>query len=100
MSEIKEKKQVFTEVTIGYVCDVCGVEVKGFRPNDWLWFNHHHGDWGNDSSESFEYFDVCSVECFTAQLNESINEMSRSKTAHIADMPIEFAKKLLIKLKS
>lgn len=99
MSDIKEIKTVNQEVTTGHKCDVCGIEVKG-RASGWFSFNTYHSEWGNDSCESCQYYDVCSVECYTVKLTESVKAMSSYKrTARIADMSIEFVEKLLQKLK-
>jgi len=80
-------------------CDVCGLLSGKPYPEDWFNFSHQHGEWGNDSGDSIEYFDVCSIECFTNQLKNSLDEMSDYKrSATIADMKYSFAEKLHNKL--
>lgn len=98
MSYIKEKKQVFQETTVGYKCDSCGAISDG-SAFGWFHFSHRHHGWGNDSIDSVEYFDVCSVDCFAIQLEKSIQYFKGERTAYISEMPIEFAKNLLTKIK-
>lgn len=50
-------------------CDVCGAEIKG--PH-WSIFTGHN-DWGNDSSDSHEYYDACSRECLNKLIDDYIN---------------------------
>jgi len=102
MSALTEQKQVSQSVTIGHKCDVCGERdiTKPYLPEGWLGFNHHHQSWGNDSIDSYEYYDVCGVDCFIKQLESSINELDDRYGSEIAGMPLSFAKKLLEKLKN
>jgi hypothetical protein len=95
MSDIEEVRNVQRKITIGKQCDVCGKKSTEHHEYD-KWFNgeHHHGEWGNDSVDSYEYFDVCSVPCFKAQLKDSLDEMEGYATAEIFDMSYEFAKEL------
>lgn len=67
----KTRKQVPIE---GF-CDVCKKKLEQNIPlgydsdgNQRLYYNYfcvttHHHDWGNDSIESYKYYDICSVEC-------------------------------------
>jgi hypothetical protein len=98
MSKITERHNIIKEVQIGTKCDFCGKETDK-NPFDWYSFDHHHGDWGNDSVESYEYFDVCSTECFKGQLQKSLNDIGNYRSGIVAGMPVEFAKKLLKSLK-
>lgn len=71
--EIKEHvvtEQVLVEEKM--VCDICGHEIK-HRRGYWYVTTHHH-DWGNDSCESYEEFDVCSVECLKEKFNDYCDE--------------------------
>ena len=45
------------------ICDICGKEISKNSPC----FKVHTGtnDWGNDSYESMEEYDICSSECLT-----------------------------------
>lgn len=65
--EIKEHKVVektlvserrYCDICRRY-CDICSKEITG---HFWDVITGHN-DWGNDSYESIESFDVCSVEC-------------------------------------
>lgn len=71
------KEHVVTErVLVGKTmfCDICNKEIeKGHG----YWDVHTcHNDWGNDSCESHEYFDVCSIECLKVKFNEYAEESS------------------------
>lgn len=58
--EIKEHKVVEkTLVSERRYCDICSKEITG----PFWHVTTGHNDWGNDSCESIESFDVCSVEC-------------------------------------
>lgn len=64
-------------------------------PKGWHHMSHGHHAWGNDSHESIERFDVCSIDCFTKQLGQILIRMkSEAKSAEIAEMDYEFAKSL------
>lgn len=53
-------------------CDVCGKEIE---PNKSYWeLTTHHNDWGNDSIESYEHFDVCSSECLRKKFDEYVED--------------------------
>lgn len=58
-------------------CDICGRQIykRSLKASEELPENHFsipfykastwHGDWGNDSSDSFESYDICSAECLS-----------------------------------
>lgn len=106
MSDIREKKEVTEtkEVIVGCKCDNCGLITHeltsdGYRPKDWHQFNSHHHDWGNDSSDSYEYYDACSPKCFMALLTSALEDLKdHQDTGEIADMPYQFAKRLVYEL--
>lgn len=54
-----------------HVCDVCR---KKIETNSYWELTTHHNDWGNDSNESYEYFDVCSKECLRKKFEEYIEQ--------------------------
>ena len=64
-----EKKEVvrkeLEEVTTGRFCDFCNKEILPVdgETYDYFYITTSHRDWGNDSVDSFEHFDACSVEC-------------------------------------
>lgn len=69
-------------------CDVCkkiigtGRLDNGYlKPTDYLTVNCGHHDWGNDSCDSFEYMDFCSIECMMEHQKEFWKENKGSKTA-------------------
>lgn len=60
------------EVVIGTICDECKKEILNeqdfqdrFRKRMSHYFevSTHHNDWGNDSVDSYQHYDVCSEEC-------------------------------------
>ena len=57
-------------------CDICGREITDHH---WHILTGHH-DWGNDSCDSIETFDVCSEYClyelFDNYTKESNNDMN------------------------
>ena len=73
--EVKER--IVTEnVCVGRhrICDICGKEIER---DDGYWNCHtFHNDWGNDSVESHEYFDICSVECLKVKFDEYCDDSS------------------------
>ena len=102
MSKIKEIRTVSQEVTVGWKCDVCDVQTTSKRQysQEWYSFSESHRGWGNDSVESYDCFDVCSVSCFISQLQQSIPSLMEysDDNAEIANMPVKFAQKLLDRL--
>lgn len=94
MSTITEIRKINQDVVIGHKCDACGVSADGM-PDTWLGFNHHHHGWGNNSCDSYEYFHVCSPECFLVQLKKSVDELKNERTGEVADMPVLFAESLI-----
>lgn len=54
-----------------HICDVCQ---KKIETNSYWELTTHHNDWGNDSYESYEYFDVCSKECLRKKFEEYIEQ--------------------------
>ena len=57
-------------------CDICGKEFTG---KYWALFIYHH-DWGNDSIESYEYYDFCSENCVRNALEEYLEECKHRDT--------------------
>lgn len=63
--EIRETKIITEPRKISYVvgirCDRCGDDIKESE----VYYNvvTHHNDWGNDSIDSYEDFDLCS-DCY------------------------------------
>ena len=62
MSRVYEKqtRTISENVPVGFKCDCCGIEsTKRFEQ-----VSMHHSSWGNDSGESYENKDYCSLECY------------------------------------
>ena len=78
MANIIEKEIVTIEREIikGVVCDVCKRKIVG---QYWRLSTHHY-DWGNDSCESYEDFDLCNPECISVMLNKYYERCKRSDT--------------------
>ena len=57
-------------------CDICKKDIdtdKGY----WELTTGHH-DWGNDSVDSIEYFDICSEDCLRKKFDEYITKSGRN----------------------
>ena len=76
--KIKEYKEVTIkkEITVAIKCNVCGKAIDG---KYWTLATSHR-DWGNDSIDSFEYFDLCSKKCVSEKLNEYFGRCEYSCT--------------------
>lgn len=77
--ELKEKKSVTQEVTIGYRCDVCRKEFKDGE--EVLTLSGRHGAWGNDSHESALTWHACSMPCLIESMSRAENEFGDERTA-------------------
>lgn len=56
-------------------CDVCRNKIGRYKG---YWKCHTwHDDWGNDSVDSHEYFDICSIECLMKKFEEYCAESSQ-----------------------
>lgn len=97
---IKEKQQVFKEVVVACKCDECGARVDGdSAPDGWHSFNSRHHEWGNDSIDSYEYWLVCSAECYAAVLGKLVSANKSRRSFEVDEMNLAFANKLIDKLK-
>jgi hypothetical protein len=96
--DIQETK-VITEVKtviVGYKCDNCGKIHNGDFPDEWHHFSSHHNEWGNDSIDSYEYYDVCSPECYVDKLTDVVeSEMSGIHNGDVDGMKIQFARRMV-----
>ena len=82
---ITEEKEVIRktveDVTIGRKCDCCGKDIVQKEKlcgegggYDYFVLTTSHNDWGNDSCESFEYFDACSAACTIKMVSEYLKK--------------------------
>lgn len=85
IDEIKEVKEVteIKETVVARVrkCDVCGKVIRDSRDKiktgkrtDYWKLTTGHNDWGNDSIESIESFDICSPKCLQKKFDEYIKD--------------------------
>jgi hypothetical protein len=70
------EKTIKAEIVENIKCDICGKEIDG---KFWI-LTTSHEDWGNDSVDSVEYFDICSTECINKALNDYIERCEYSYT--------------------
>lgn len=63
MKNMREER-VMKPVVYQTVCDGCGKTVEGEPPEGWTDFSSHHSDWGNDSVDTHQDYDVCSWACY------------------------------------
>lgn len=57
-------------------CDICKKEIDTNKGSWELTTGHH--DWGRDSVDSVEHFDVCSEACLTIKFAEYVNESGKN----------------------
>lgn len=93
-----EEKEVVTKsikkVTVGRICDFCNKEILKVDGKRWEYFHitTSHCDWGNDSFESYEHFDACSVECALGLADKYLNSVigfintGRIEIEHVNDI--------------
>lgn len=92
MSRIKQTQKVEREVTVHVKCDVCNKTHDGNNiPKEWHGFSIHHNHWGNDSQDSYEYFDVCSPECYKSKFKECVEAFDGFTDGEIDGFEIQFA---------
>ena len=56
-------------------CDVCEKEIKLSNQTSFYRVVSYHYDWGNDSEDSREAFDICSKECLSKHSTDYIRDM-------------------------
>lgn len=72
MSKTYADEMVKKRVVAFYNCDNCKKSVKS--EEDIKSFHGGHQEWGNDSIESYEYFDVCSMKCYLDIIKRELDE--------------------------
>ena len=90
------KKMVERREITGYKCDCCSkIQTSESLPEGWHHFNSHHQAWGEDSIDSFEHYDVCSVGCYLKTISKLIEENGHFFGFEVNGMKRKFAKKLV-----
>ena len=100
-NEIKVNRFKQIEVVVGSTCscDVCGKLIEKRTENKiiycigsyWELCTGHH-DWGNDSIDSIEYFDLCSKECIQKKFDSYLENCCGSEyfeLSHIQKMEVQ-----------
>lgn len=54
-------------------CDVCDGVIQDTKDAYWE-LTTGHNDWGNDSIDSIEHFDICSEACLREKFDEYVRE--------------------------
>ena len=86
--DIKERKKVtaIKDVVVGKKCDYCGSEIERYdyrRNNPFFEITTGHRDWGEDSGDSREHKDACSVDCLKVALDKYYANESRTSYIEI-----------------
>lgn len=95
MSQRKRIENVQKEVVYQTVCDACGKVGEGSEPKGWHRFDSHHGDWGNDSIESWDYHDVCSFSCYLEIVRKVVEDYGDGSTLSVDEKDYEFIRGML-----
>lgn len=75
----KVTKEVEEIIGTEIYCDVCHKKINdtkttlsnGYHPLKWYYeVTTGHNDWGNDSIDSIEHKDICSVECLNKEYDK------------------------------
>ena len=66
------KKEVVKEEKVLHAihCDECQTDILNSNSDFYYEVTTHDRVWGLDSSESFEYLDICSFNCLTENMGE------------------------------
>lgn len=77
--EIKEELVTHKKfIRSNLFCDVCNKRIE--HKSNYYTLSTGHYDWGNDSCESIENFDICSGDCLKLKLQEYIDDTQKSNT--------------------
>ena len=76
--EVTKMENVLIEEKL--ICDICEKEIA--KGKGYYELATSHNDWGNDSFESSESFDVCSKECLTEKFNEYLTESESGRSTN------------------
>ncbi len=97
MKEYKDKKITeINRVEVGIKCDNCKKIIKNENDYKRTYLQqkhyyevttHHHG-WGNDSIESYEYYDFCNEKCLFEFLKKYYNGSEGTLCCEIEEIRI------------
>jgi hypothetical protein len=93
---ITEEQDILTEVTVAVVCDGCGKKSTVDAPRHWEHFMSGHGEWGNDSVDSCEWHDACSMRCFVEVAREVVGMYDNYSSLEVGGLNISFLKDLFL----
>lgn len=93
----KEEIKQLKEIENGIICDICKKTIR--EENDYksefrTKMSHfyevstHHNDWGNDSIESYQYYDICSEECLFKFLKKYFDGQDATLCCEIEEIRI------------
>jgi hypothetical protein len=70
--KIYEEKEVIKKqkVVKTIVCDECRKDINQLDTNHYYSVSTHHNKWGNDSVDSWNYFDFCSYKCLSENMEK------------------------------
>lgn len=93
--EIFKEVEIKSEKLSIIKCDCCKTKLDCEEyPEGWHKISTYHEEWGNDSVDSWEYYDVCSPECYEKQFIECVKGYKHRNSANIDGFDIAFARKL------
>lgn len=81
---------VTEECAVKAFCDVCETEIKEKVPYFDITTGHH--DWGNDSHESREEYQVCSEECLQQLVDSYKSRTERRINTEYIDIKHQYMK--------
>lgn len=91
-------ERVVRRVVYQTVCDNCDKIADGEDPEGWYYFRSWHSDWGSESDESLERWDVCSYRCYLAvvrKIFEDYDKMHHNPTLSIDNKDWAFLNDML-----
>jgi hypothetical protein len=97
MTQAKSTQMVPRQIVTATTCDGCG-KTDGPSPDGWNHFSSHHSDWGNDSVDSYDYWDACSFACYLQIVSKAFADYpptSRNPSLEIDDKDWFFIRDML-----
>lgn len=80
LGEVFEKVVQKVRKTEYMRCDKCHKKI--LPRQEFVYVKTHHNDWGNDSVDSFEYYDLCH-ECAKEFVNDYVSKLSGTECIEI-----------------